>query len=246
VNYEKFKLFISDGAAYMVKSGRELKTFYGNLRHITCLAHGLHRVAELVRANCKEADDFVTKSNSLFTFSNRRKRLYRERTGLALPPQPVKTRWNSWLLCCYYYSANLDTFSQFLSFMSEEEDLTTIRQLCDLSGNATLRTQFEFISIFKTLSDSIKKIEGRLSLVEAMDIVDKIIQEYNFEPYQKKIKDLLDKIPSFWQLHQFASSLKSGEESQESHFSAMLRLFLAKLRGFSLLWMQPSLQRGET
>ena len=45
-------------------------------------------------------------------------------------------------------------------------------------------------------------------------------------------------------LPQFASSLKSGEESHD--FFAMLLLFLAKLRGFSLQWMQLYLQKGET
>ena len=80
----------------------KLKTFHGKLRNITCLAHGLHRFAELVRANCEEADDFVTESYSLFTFSNVRKRFYRERTGLALLPQPVKTGGNLWIFCCYF------------------------------------------------------------------------------------------------------------------------------------------------
>ena len=82
----------------MLKACLELNTFYGNLQHFTCLAHGLHRVAEFVRANCKEADNFGTKRNSLFLCSNIRKHLYRRQTGLALLPEPVKTHWNSWLL----------------------------------------------------------------------------------------------------------------------------------------------------
>ena len=57
----------------------------------------------------------------------------------------------------------------------------------------------------------------------------------------KKIKDLLDKNPSFWELHQFASSLKSGEESHEAVFFRNAPFsredFLAKLRGFSLRLM---------
>jgi hypothetical protein len=42
-------LFLSDAAPYMVKSASSIKTLYSKMIHTTCLAHGLHRVAETVR-----------------------------------------------------------------------------------------------------------------------------------------------------------------------------------------------------
>ena len=42
------RILISDAAPYMVKAGSDLKTFFPNLLHITCLAHALHRVCEKV------------------------------------------------------------------------------------------------------------------------------------------------------------------------------------------------------
>jgi len=49
VPYEKILLMVSDAAPYMVKTASNLKVFYPNLIHCTCLAHGLNRVAETIR-----------------------------------------------------------------------------------------------------------------------------------------------------------------------------------------------------
>jgi len=49
IHHENVLLFLSDGAPYMVKAGKVLTTFYPKMLHLTCLAHGFHRVAETVR-----------------------------------------------------------------------------------------------------------------------------------------------------------------------------------------------------
>jgi hypothetical protein len=46
---EKILLLITDAAAYMIKAGANLNIFYKNLIHVTCLAHGINRVAEEIR-----------------------------------------------------------------------------------------------------------------------------------------------------------------------------------------------------
>lgn len=46
---EKICIFISDAAPYMIKASQALQVFYPNLLHITCLAHGLHRLSEEIR-----------------------------------------------------------------------------------------------------------------------------------------------------------------------------------------------------
>ena len=43
---EKFLLFLSDAAPYMVKAGQNIKIFYSELIHVTFLAHGVKKIAE--------------------------------------------------------------------------------------------------------------------------------------------------------------------------------------------------------
>jgi hypothetical protein len=42
-------LFLSDAAPYMVKAATVLKNIYTRIIHVTCCAHGLHRIAEEIR-----------------------------------------------------------------------------------------------------------------------------------------------------------------------------------------------------
>jgi len=42
-------LYVTDAAPYMVKSSEALKVFYPKVIPVTCMAHGLHRVAENIR-----------------------------------------------------------------------------------------------------------------------------------------------------------------------------------------------------
>lgn len=57
-DFEKFKLLVTDGAAYMTKAGKFLKQMFEDLMHVTCVAHMLHRLAEFVRSENLVADEF--------------------------------------------------------------------------------------------------------------------------------------------------------------------------------------------
>lgn len=50
---------VPDAAAYMVKFFSTLKVFYENLINVTCLAHGLNRVAETIRLHFPLVNDFI-------------------------------------------------------------------------------------------------------------------------------------------------------------------------------------------
>jgi hypothetical protein len=49
IQYDNFRLLISDAAPYAMKTGRFLKEIFPKLRHITCLCHMLHRLCEYIR-----------------------------------------------------------------------------------------------------------------------------------------------------------------------------------------------------
>lgn len=59
VKHDDVLLFLSDDAPYMVKSASSIKTLYSKMIHTTCLAHGLHRVAETVRILNPKVDKII-------------------------------------------------------------------------------------------------------------------------------------------------------------------------------------------
>lgn len=58
-------LFITDAAPYMIKSATALKALYSKMIHVTCAAHGLHRVAEEVRRQFKLVDKIIARLKKL-------------------------------------------------------------------------------------------------------------------------------------------------------------------------------------
>ncbi|QQP36603.1 Putative LOC100902024, partial [Caligus rogercresseyi] len=56
----RFKLLVTDEAAYCVKAAKSLKTSFPEMIHVTCLAHGIHRVAELVRFQFPNVNELIS------------------------------------------------------------------------------------------------------------------------------------------------------------------------------------------
>lgn len=74
-------LIVTDQASYMLKCFASLKTLFPNLHHISCLAHALHRVCDLIRTSNSLVDDFLGQMKVVFSRSNLRKEIWKEITG---------------------------------------------------------------------------------------------------------------------------------------------------------------------
>ena len=86
------------------------------MRHLTCLAHGLHRVAETVRASFPEVDKLVSSVKKIFKKSPHRRIVFKEMApNLKHPPEPVLTRWGTWLKAVQYYCDNWQVVKDIVS-----------------------------------------------------------------------------------------------------------------------------------
>ncbi|KAG7162106.1 hypothetical protein Hamer_G010763 [Homarus americanus] len=78
--------------------------------HVTCLAHGLHRVAELARAVMPDVNVLISTVKKVFLKVPSRKERFRQIAGtVPLPPSPVVTRWGTWIEAALYYADNFET-----------------------------------------------------------------------------------------------------------------------------------------
>jgi len=62
----RIKLFLTDGAAYCIKAGQGLSALYPNMIHCLYLAHGINRVAELVRYSYPKVDQLIAEVKKVF------------------------------------------------------------------------------------------------------------------------------------------------------------------------------------
>ena len=66
VPVEKFLVFLSDAAPYMVKVGQNLKLFYPHMTHLTCVLHGINRVAETIRNGYPLVNKLISNVKKVF------------------------------------------------------------------------------------------------------------------------------------------------------------------------------------
>ena len=80
----------------MSLAGKTLKELYPSLMHVTCVAHLLHNCAMRVRARFKNIDEIIATIKPA-TIKNKDRKKDFHNAGLPSPPDPVITRWTTWL-----------------------------------------------------------------------------------------------------------------------------------------------------
>lgn len=100
--------------------------------------------------------------------------------GLALPPQPITTRWGTWLEAVNYYARNHDKISRVLDAL-DNEDAASIKISQDLLRSNTVRAEITFIaSNYGFLQAAITKLETcGLPLAEQIKMVSDAAEAIN-------------------------------------------------------------------
>ena len=106
IKRENLSLFLTDAARYMSSAGKTLKELYPSLMHVTCVAHLLHNCAMRVRAHFKNVDEVIATIKTA-TIKNKDCKEDFHDAGLPSPPDPVITRWATWLRAALCYSKDL-------------------------------------------------------------------------------------------------------------------------------------------
>lgn len=114
VQYELVLLFVTDAASYMKKAAASLQVLFPKMLHITCVAHGLHRVSEFIRGLFPDVDRLVANMKMAFLKSPSRINRFKENLSIPVPPKPVVTRWGTWIKAVQYYHENFDQLREFV------------------------------------------------------------------------------------------------------------------------------------
>ena len=94
----------TDAARYMTAAENVFKELYPQLFQVTCVSHLFHNCAEKIRAHYFNVDNLITRIKAALIKNKERINRFRE---IGIPPDPVVTRWVSWLKAAIYYADNL-------------------------------------------------------------------------------------------------------------------------------------------
>lgn len=203
IKHNNVLLFLTDAAPYMCKAGKVLNTFYPKMIHLTCLVHGFHRVAETIRFQFSEVDSLIANVKKIFLIAPSRVQIFKEMyPNLILPPEPIITRWGTWLAAVMYYSNNFDKIKNIILKLDSDSAII-IKKTIELMQNKNLQNNLAFITVhFGFLVDTISKLEtSKMPLIESLEIVDQAIKHLETVPgdigslINAKLQNVLKKNP---------------------------------------------------
>lgn len=199
---QKILLLLSDAAPYMIKAGQNLKIFYENLIHVTCLAHGLNRVAEEIRKQFPLINDLIKNAKKIFLKAPLRVQFYKEQLpNTPLPPEPIITRWGTWLTAALFYADNYNPVMNVILALTESDSNIAIENCKELFKKSEIQQQLGFIkSNYSFVAKIIEKLEKEgMSLSESIELIEefetlcKNVKGKIGAAIYKKLNDVLEK-----------------------------------------------------
>lgn len=204
-----------------------LKVLFPKMVHVTCLAHALHRIAELVRCNYPLVNRLISSAKSVFLKAPKRVEKFKAMyPDLPLPPLPVATRWGTWLDATEYYSAHLEEITRVIMEFDETE-AQSIAECKEILNNVELKHSVAYIATkFTMLSTTINKLETRgLALESAVDCINKVeknLQKMYDTAYFNKLISILQKNEGFSTLTEISAVLTGKTKETNNEFINLL------------------------
>lgn len=187
-----FKMLISDKAAYAVKVGKLLKAIYPEIKHITCLCHGLHNFASFIKQKNKKCEEFEILFKKYFN-KNKNKRInFKIITHLEFPKLPINTRWGSWIKFMIFIYNEYQKIEQFFKTISDDD------QLSKTFMSAEFRNELIVINNFKDLPDIILKLESKeLTVSEQIYLIQSFDTKISNDEYREKYALIWESNPDY-------------------------------------------------
>ncbi|KAF2892524.1 hypothetical protein ILUMI_13652 [Ignelater luminosus] len=157
---DKLLLMTSDAVPYMAKVFKSLEIFYSNIIYVTGIVHGLNRIAEKVRELCLAVNILINNRKKMFLKASTRVDVYRSITNARLLPNPVATKWGTWLQAAIFYSDNFVKFKVVMQNL--EEDAASVTKVKALLSETAIVKELALIkSYIKLFPDVMEALETR-------------------------------------------------------------------------------------
>ena len=135
--------------------------------HVDCVAHLLHNCAMRVGAHFKNINEVITAIKAA-TIKNKDCKKDFHDAGLPSPPDPVITRWATWLRAALYYSKNLPAVRTIVNNWTSAGLL--VSKAKDAINVEDLVPDLVKINQYWTLSANVEFLEGTKKMHENRSI----------------------------------------------------------------------------
>lgn len=220
IHHDRVLVYGTDSARYMKRSARILQEDFPKMVNCTCVAHAWNLVAEKVRHTYAEADGIIANTKKVFRKAPNRVRLFREMCPhISLPPEPILTRWATWLEAAVYYSMHYHEVAQVIAEL--EPNAECVEQAQELFEEPGMDHVFDIIcSNFSSIITTIKRLETRgLLLRDAIEIVETMRSEILAigdvaRPITEKMLDVFERNEGYATMKAVSQYLESGQRTE--------------------------------
>ncbi|XP_050530617.1 uncharacterized protein LOC126899610 [Daktulosphaira vitifoliae] len=224
VEHNNVLLLVSDAAPYMVKAGSAIQIFFPKMLHVTCLAHALHRVAEQIRSDFPLVDKLISSVKKVFLKCPARIQIFKdEAPELSLPPQPVITRWGTWLTAAIYYCDSYETIKKIIDKF-DPNDALSIKTAQEVMSERRVEANLAFIkSNFSFLFSALTSLEEKgKTLSKSVAIINTVSEKLEVaasasqgKTIYTKFQNVLEKNSGYKVLSKISKILDGETESLE-------------------------------
>ncbi|XP_003744005.1 uncharacterized protein LOC100907991 [Galendromus occidentalis] len=221
VHHDRVLLCVSDAASYMKKAGEALRVLFPKLIHVTCLAHGIHRLCEEIRGLFPRVDSLIANVKKVFLKAPARIHTFRSiAPNVALPPEPVITRWGTWLTAALYYATHFEVVREVVNQLDSSgavaiaESQNIMRDSRLPSDLAFIATNFANFPVFiKMLEDTSQPLHDTVSLLRDIERCVGAIAGSRASPIKEKFQRILHSNPGLSIMCEIESSHQGGHIS---------------------------------
>lgn len=139
---------------------------------------------------------------------------------MPLPPQPVITRWGTWLSAVSYYVKYFNEINLVLSCLRSSE-AASIKKAKNILNKPNIKTDLDYIDEhFKIIEIALKRLQERdISIIDAFEIFDEVRTVINWSsslPIQNKMEAVMARNPDLDELRVYAQQILSETASDET------------------------------
>ncbi|CAH1109630.1 unnamed protein product [Psylliodes chrysocephalus] len=139
-------MFTSDAVSYMLNAERKIKAKCPQTLHVTCIVHGIHRIAEEVKNQFRDVDNFVDNVKKIFLKAPSRVKTFKEMfSALPLPPKPIITRWGTCIKAVCYFQHHYNEVRTVLESFDPRSSVA-IRNCRELMDKPELLADINFVA----------------------------------------------------------------------------------------------------
>ncbi len=191
-DFTNFKLLITDAAPYCLKLGKVLKLVISSLKHITCLVHALHNLAETIRSYCPGFNNIIASLTKIYSKSKSLRRSFSLSLNIKFPSFPVLTRWGTWLSFSKFIYLNFQSIEKYIS---EQTDIK-FDILKEFLKEASLLDEINFLRDYFEIPIFIKRLEAQgLSVYNCIKIIKEVKEIIKDSRILNRFEEILSRNP---------------------------------------------------